>query len=106
MGKDGERIPSNLQNGTPLISFVIAGQGREKHMLSVLFKKSYLTDSMAIAGGTRHKTNYSQGEIEHSVLKEYNTTLNKHAFQTLKPFVLQTTCFLVSVKHLVLAILF
>ena len=74
-------------------------------MLSILLKKSNLTDSMTTAGGTRHKTNYSQGEIEHSSFKEYNTILNKYAFQTLKLFVLQIVCLLVSVKHLVLTIL-
>jgi len=70
----------HLQNRTPLISFVIAGKGKEKHMLSILLKKSNLTDSITTAGGTRHKTNYSQGEIRHSSLKEHNITLNKYAF--------------------------
>lgn len=32
---------------------------------------------MTTAGGTRHKTNYSQGEIEHGSLKEYDITHNK-----------------------------
>lgn len=55
-------------------------------MLSILLKKTNVTDNITTAGGTRHKTNYSQGEIEHSSLKEHNTTLNKYAFQTLKLF--------------------
>lgn len=74
-------------------------------MLSILLKKSNLTYSMTTAGGTRQKTNYSQGEKEHSSLKEYNTTLNKYAFQILKLFVLQIVRLLVSVKHLVFPIL-
>lgn len=77
-------------------------------MLSILLKKSNLTDSMTTAGGTRQMTNYSQGEIEHSSLKEYNTTLNKYVlyvFQILKLFVLQIVCLLVSVKQLVFPIL-
>lgn len=74
-------------------------------MLSILLKNHYLTDSMTTADGTRHKTNYSQGEMKHSSLKEYNITLNKYVFQALTLFVLQTVCFLAPVKHLILLIL-
>lgn len=74
-------------------------------MLSILLKNYYLTDSMTTAGGIRHKTNYSQGEMKHSSLKEYNITLNKYVFQVLTLFVLQIVCFLVSVKNLILLIL-
>lgn len=79
--------------------------GKEKHLLSILLKNHYLTDSMTATGGTRHKTNYSQGEMEHSRLKEYNIILNKYVFQALTLFVLQIVCFLVSLKHLVLLML-